>query len=263
MRRWLVLPISALTVLAIGAWPTPAVGIPCPEATGVGQPCCPTPTNARDASAACCPTACCTPSCCPTACCGAGQPQPACPVEQLTITTSPNPSTEGKTVTVSGKLTNGSPGETVYLWQKLAGQSSFTRIAQTTTDTAGDYKLVRGAGFVTTNASWYTSAVGADSATVLQRVSARVKLATRRVAGTLVEVDGSVSPTHRGERISLQQYSHVGSWRAIAIAMIGPRSRFTLRHRFAHRGAVLLRAVFEGDARNTRSTSAALKIFVP
>lgn len=262
MRRWLLLPLSAVTVLALGAWPAPAVGIDCPAGMHAVEPCCPVPMNARDTLASCCTTTCCTPSCCSTACCSGGGAQPACPAEQLTISTSPNPSTEGKKVTVSGKLTNGPPGVTVYLWQKLAAQSSFTRIAQTTTTTAGDYTLVRGAGSVSTNASWYTSAAGATSATVLERVSARVELAMRSVAGTLVEVEGSVSPSHRGERISLQERGHTGSWHAIAAAVIGRQSRFSVRHRFARRGTVVLRAVFQGDTRNTRSTSASLRILV-
>jgi hypothetical protein len=268
MRRWLVLPVSAVVLLALGAWPGSAGAI-CPVGMRAMTPlCCGPLTKATlgdkalvdsDILPPCCPTVCCTPSCCLTACCG--NAQPACPVEQLTISTSPNPSTEGKKVTISGKLTNGSTGDAVYLWQKLAGQSGFTRIAQTTTNAAGDYTLVRGAGLVNTNASWYASAVGATSPTMLQRVSAQVKIVRWQVAGTLVEVNGRVSPAHSGERISLQQYTTAMSWHAVAISVIGARSGFTVRHRFAHRGNVLLRAVFAGDARNTRSISAPLRIF--
>lgn len=263
MRRWLILPLTAVVVLALGALPGSAGAIVCPQETGAMPPtCCGPPTKAAPDTPPCCPTVCCTTSCCVSACCPAGGAQPACPLEQLTISASPNPSAEGKTVTISGKLTNGSAGDLVYLWQKLAGQSSFTRIAQTTTNAAGDYTFVRGAGLVSTNASWYTSAVGATSPTLLQRVSAQVKVLTWKVVGTLVEMNGNVSPTHRGEHISLQQYTTARGWHVVATSVIGRGSRFTVRHRFAHRGNVLLRAVFAGDARNMRSTSASHRIFV-
>jgi hypothetical protein len=262
MRRWLILPVSAVAVLALGAWPGSA-GAVCPAGThGVVPPCCGPPAEAPAALPPCCPTACCLPSCCTTACCSASDPQPACPVEELTISTSPNPSSDGREVTISGTLTNGSTGDMVYLWQELAGQSSFTRVAQTTTSAAGDYTLVRGAGLVNTNVSWYTSTAGATSATVLERVSARVKIVRWKVAGTLIALSGQVSPAHRGEQISLQQYTTDRSWHTVAVSVLGRQSRFSVRHRFAHRGKVLLRAVFAGDARNTRSTSASLRIFV-
>jgi hypothetical protein len=163
-------------------------------------------------------------------------------------------------VTISGLLTGGSAGATVYLWQKLPGQASFQRVAQTTTNAAGDYTIVRSSGVMTTNASWYTTSSGATSATWGQRVSAQVKLLTWVIAGARVKLSGRVSPSHAGERITLQRRTGSG-WRTIAGSVIGP-SRFTVRHRFAHGGNVLLRAVFGGDARNARAVSAPLKIFV-
>lgn len=261
MRRWLVLPLCTVAVLALGAWPGSA-GAVCPAGTHANPPICCEPPPAGPSSIPCCPTTCCTSTCCVPNCCPAGDAQPSCTAEQLTISTSPNPSSEGKEVTISGELKNGSAGDAVYLWQKLAGQSSFTQIAQTTTNAAGDYTFLRGAGLVSTNASWYTSAAGATSPTVLQSVSAAVKVVTWTVVGTLVVVDGRVSPAHRGERISLQQYTTAKGWHAVASSLTGARSRFTVRHRWAHRGDVLLRAVFAGDARNIRSTSARLRIFV-
>lgn len=262
MRRWLVPLLCTLPVLALGVWPGSSRGMVCPVGSrAVPPPCCGPPTNAADVSPPCCPTACCQSGCCTTVCCGASA-QPACPVEQLTISSSTNPSTEGQQVTVSGHLTNGSTGATVYLWQKLMGQSSFTRIAQTTTNASGDYAFARGAGVVQTNASWYTSTTGATSPTLLQSVSAKVKFVSWAIQGTLVKLNGSVSPSHRGERIWLQRYTAARRWRTIASSVIGRLSRFTVRHRFAHGGYVLLRAVFAGDARNMRSTSASHRILV-
>jgi hypothetical protein len=263
MRRWLVLLLCAIPVLALGVWPGSSRGIVCPAGLrAMTAPCCGPPTNTADASPPCCATACCAPGCCASVCCGAGDPQPACPVAQLTISSSRNPSIEGQEVTISGELTNGSTQAIVYLWQRLVGQSSFTRIAQTTSNAAGDYAFVRSAGVVQTNASWYTSTTGATSPTLLQSVSAKVTFVTWVFAGTLVKLKGHVSPSHRGERILLQWDTTAKRWHTVASSVIGRLSRFTVRHRFAHDGNVLLRAVFGGDARNTRSTSAPLRIFV-
>jgi len=167
-------------------------------------------------------------------------------------------------VTISGKLPSGSTTPTtVYLWQELAGQSSFTRIAQATTDAAGDYTFVRGAGVVQTNASWYTTSAAGDSSPSLgQRVGAKVRLVKAVVDGTLVRLTGGVSPSQRGQRISLQRYTTGKHWDTVASAAIGARSRFTLRHRFARRGTVVLRAVFGGDARNAGAASAPLRVLV-
>lgn len=165
-------------------------------------------------------------------------------------------------MTISGKVTSASTPAAVYLWQQLVGQSSFTRVAQTTTDASGDYTFVRGAGVVQSNGSWYTSTAGATSPAVLQHVGANVRFVSWVVAGALVKLTGHVSPSHPGERIFLQRYTPGKRWDTVASSLIGPVSRFTVRHRFAHRGSVLLRAVFGGDARNIRSTSAPLRIFV-
>jgi hypothetical protein len=213
----------------------------------------------------CCPSAaqCCPSSCCASSCCASGNVQQACPVTQLSISSSPNPSVAGQKVTISGRLLSGSSGTTVSLWQKLPGQSTFTRVAQTTTNAAGDYSIVRGAGTVLMNTTWYAS-TGTSSGTspaVAQRVSAQVKLVRWSVKGTLVKLNGHVSPSHRGERIALQRRTTHG-WRTIATTVIGRLSRFTVRHRFPHKGKVTLRAVFAGDARNVGSASAPVRLFV-
>jgi hypothetical protein len=160
-------------------------------------------------------------------------------------------------VTVSGHLFGASSGTTVSLWQKRPGQSSFRRVAQTTTSAAGDYKIVRRALM---NSTWYTSASGATSATVLQRVRAQVKLEGAWLGGVLI-LSGSLTPSHRGEHIALQRRTNKG-WRTIATAVIGRRSGFTVSHRFAHKGNVVLRATFAGDARNVRSFSKPVRVSV-
>jgi hypothetical protein len=261
MHRRLVPLLLVVSVLALGAWSGSAGAIVCPASAGAaGPPCCGPPIAAGDVMPQCCPSA---AQCCASSCCASGDMPAACPVTQLSIASSPNPSTAGQKVTISGRLLGGASGTTVSLWQKLPGQSTFTRVAQTTTDAAGQYSFVRGAGTVLINTTWYAS-TGTSSGTslaVLQKVSAQVKLVTWTLAGTLMKLNGRVSPSHRGEPVSLQRRTAKG-WETIATAVIGRLSRFTVRHRFAHRGTVMLRAVFGGDARNVQSASAPVGVFV-
>ena len=191
-------------------------------------------------------------------------PGPACTTDQLTIGSSPDPSTEGKPVTISGKLTPASAGQTVSLWQKLPGQASFSQVGQATTNAAGDYSIVRGAGTVLENSTWYVSVPDASSTTIVQHVSALVALsATPRKPHTnkSVTFSGHVSPSHAGERMLLQQRTANG-WKTIARGTLGTKSRFTVHHKFTHKGVVVLRVVLAADSRNTQSYSPAVKVSV-
>ncbi len=270
MRRALVPLVFVLTVLALGVLPGSAGAIACPQGSAdtTDTTCCGPPTPAEPATAAvpkCCPGGCCDTSttCCTTACCGSGA-EPACVSPSLTIATSPDPSVAGRRVTVSGRLTGGSAGATVELWQELPGQSSFQRVASTSTNAAGDYSFVRAAGVVQMNTSWYASATGALSQTIVEHVDAVIRLAASSAhpaAGKAVTFSGHVSPAHGGERIVLQERTSRG-WRTIGSALLGSRSRFSLRHRFAHRGALVLRALLAADPRNVQSASAPVRISV-
>jgi hypothetical protein len=263
MRRRLVPLVFVLAVLALGAWSGSAGAIICPvPTTRASTPCCGPPVAAPDVVPGCCQTPCCQTSCCgPSTCCGAGGAQTACPIIAITIGASPDPSVAGQKVTITGRLLNGGAGKTVDLWQKLPGQSRFTRVAQATTNSSGDYTIVRRAGTVQTNTSWYATTSSATSATVFQRVSAQVKLVSWAVAGGLVRLNGRVSPSHRGERLALQRRTANG-WRTIGSTVIGRLSKFTLRHHFANKGSVVLRALFAGDARNMQSASVPVRLSV-
>src|SRR5947209_3724596 len=130
MRRRLVPLVFVVTILALGAWTGSAGAIICPAAAGASTPCCGPPTAAVDVVPGCCQTPCCQTSCCtPSTCCGGAQPA-ACPVISITIASGPDPSVAGQKVTIAGRLLNGGAGKTVDLWQRLPGQTSFTRVAQ-------------------------------------------------------------------------------------------------------------------------------------
>jgi len=275
MRR-LILPSSlpllaaSLCVLAMLS-PIGAAGsvphIICPQHAGVIT-CCPPPTSgakSRPHIIPCCPvpTNCCpasTSTCCAQAtCCTA-----SCPPGALTIAASPEPSTAGRKVVISGRLTsNPVAGVTVVLWRELFGQSTFGQAAQTTTDSAGHYSFTLKPGMVNADQQWYVTASGLQSPTLHQFVNAVVGLAGLHTAmvGQKMLLRGHVTPSHAGQIVLIQQRK--GSrWTVIARPRLGNASNYGVMHRFVRAGTVALRAVLPGDARNDRSDSSTLTVTV-
>lgn len=234
-----LLAAGCVGTAAANAAPRSAAKAPiiCP---GEIQPCCGPPTTVR-------------------VCC---QPPIPCGTS-LTISVAPDPSKARQALRITGGLTTstGSVGATVTLWQELPGQVTFHVVAQTKTDSSGNYSFTRRAGLVLTNRSWYVSAAGARSETVLQRVSAAITMtasATRSGSGEMVRFAGKVAPSHAGERIRLERSSGHG-WAVIGTVSLSRASTFQLRERFAGVVRSDVRAMLAGDRRNVRSYSATVK----
>lgn len=258
MRRLVVLCAASVVIgggafalagssLASGSAPI----IVCPLAAHSIIPCCGPPVRHAGSTDVIPP-----PLCCP--------PNAPCALA-LTVKSAPNPSTAGGRVTVSGRL-SGSPevGSPVVLWQRLPGRTGFQRVAQASAGTAGQFTIGRPAGAVETNRFWYVTAGGMRSRTVEQQVQATVTLtvaAPSAAPGQMRTFSGHVSPAHARQRVVLEQRSRRG-WQPLARARLDRGSNFTLRHKFLHRGAKQVRAVFPGDSRNIRSPSAVVAIAV-
>lgn len=278
MRRSIVTYTSLLVaVVSMSGLATPGSAqatarsprVICPQISPV-EPCCPIPVNGvrrgSDAQTVCCATACCpaTSSCCPTsttnACCMAAQ----CP-SGLTITASPDPSTAGQKVVISGSLVGGAAaGATVVLWQEVSGQSSFHRMTQTTANSAGQYTIALGRGAVLRDRKWYVTSQGMQSPTLDQHVAAVVGLSASRTtvaAGVLVDLRGSVSPSHAGQVVLIEQRV-AGAWHVIARPRLSHASRYQAGRRFTRAGKIALRAVLGGDAVNDRSVSRTITVDV-
>ena len=276
MRRLIVpsslLALAALLCVAALLSPAGAAGAQpptlCPQQGA--QTCCPLPTSGPQNAAArpdfvpCCPTptngTCCTSTtCCTATCCT------ACTPTGLTIAASPAPSTAGRQVVISGGLTsNPVAGATVVLWRELSGQTSFHQVTQTTTDSAGQYKITMKRGSVNADQKWYVTANGVQSPTVSQTVNAVVGLSasSRSVAaGSPLVLKGRVTPSHAGQVVLIEQ-SRGASWTVIARPRLGHASTYTMSHRFTQAGAVKLRAVLQGDTRNDRSNSPTVTVKV-
>ena len=166
---------------------------------------------------------------------------------------------------ISGGLTSNPPpsGVEVVLWRELSGQSTFQQVTQTTTDSAGQYKITLTRGMVNADQKWYVTANGLQSPTLQQQVNALIGLAGRHTvsAGQAMLLRGQVTPSHAGQVVLIEQ-RHGTHWNVIARPRLGQHSKYGIMHRFARAGTVELRTVLPGDARNDRSNSATLTVTV-
>lgn len=234
MRRVVVV---ILAVLVCGAAAASAAGsrhakqlIVCPLSASAVT-CCGPPIKSAPANAV---------PCCP------GPIEPVCP-PSLSISASPDPSTAGQKVTISGTLFHSAgAGTTVQLWQELPGEHTFTKDGTATTDVSGNWSLtVR----PMTNRKFYVTADGIQSVTISQPVMAVVTL-----AGTAFRLHGRVTPRHARERVWVQRAAGT-AWLTIARPRLNRKSRFSWRSRGLHSA---VRVLLPADRRNARSISRVL-----
>ncbi len=212
--------------------------------------CCGPPTAAADwrASYPCCygaePA---QPICCP--------PNALC-VVPLTIVASPDPSTTGRQVTISGRLSSSASGAQVALWQKLPAQSSFHRVGTTTTSSSGAYSFRRDPR---TNLTWYVTSGSLQSITVSELVRAKITLhaSTTSSPGRLV-LSGHVYPRHTGEQLLVQRFSG-GAWVRVAQTQLNASSHYRVSVSFTV-GTEKLRTKLPADARNAASVSPTVSV---
>jgi len=144
--------------------------------------------------------------------------------------------------------------QTVDLYERRAGQASFSDVASTQTNSAGAFSFTRA---VTTNAQWYAKAGTATSSIVDQSILAAVALrpsSARPKAGAKVTLSGTVAPSHAGERVALQRLRK-GRWVTIARPKLNARSRFAVVQKMRAHAVAHFRIVLAADSRNARSVS--------
>ena len=168
-------------------------------------------------------------------------------------------------VVISGQET-GNPvaGAQVVLWRELAHQSSFQQVAQTTTDSSGRYSFTLKRGTVMADQAWYVTSNGMQSSTVQQHVAALVALAASArstVTGQAIVLRGHVTPSH-ARQVVLVEVRRAGAWHVIARPRLGAGSSYSVSHRFAQPGTVVLRVVLPGDSRNAQSASLTVTVTV-
>jgi len=242
--------LLASAALARSAAPARAA-IVCPE--GAVSPGCCGPVAQPLAASQCCPVAtagCCAPiaatDCCTTSAC----------TQQLSIGVTPDPAIDGQSATIRGTLTGGTvAAQPVILWQRLAGQSGFSDVAQTQTDAAGAFQFVQP---VQIDARWYAKSGNVVSSTVHEPVRAAIVLRASRVGANLTLL-GSIAPSHAHERVSLEQLRG-RRWATIARPKLGAHSSFAVRRSLLGHSVERFRVVVAADAHNSRSVSLVLVI---
>src|SRR6185437_11268142 len=180
----------------------------------------------------------------------------------LTMASSPNPSTDGQSVVISGRLSGPRHGHAVVvLWRRLPKQKHFHATAATRTDRAGRYSMkIRVDG----NRWWYVTAHGFRSRTVHQRVQALIGVSAseaRAAPGDQVTFAGTVAPSHAGQTVVLQQLGATG-WQSVAQGVLGPTSAFSITYAFSGEGTYQLRAYLRWGAHNINSYSPAVTVTV-
>jgi phospholipase C len=179
----------------------------------------------------------------------------------VSVKASPNPSTSGQQVTISGRVRPASRGMPVLLWQRAGKSRHYHVVARTRTVAAGRFTIKTRPQ---TNRHWYVTASGAKSRTIDERVHAAVTLTPAGVtadSGTPIGLGGTVHPGPRGEQVLIEQQNGNG-WQVIARPRLNGSSSFTTAVTFNQGGPVKLRARVSSNRDNVKSFSPVVTITV-
>ena len=158
------------------------------------------------------------------------------------------------------------PGETVEVWRRQYPETTFRRIATTTTNASGAISYVTPR--MPRNTWWYlrhaaTPYLGESrGGTLTALVSARIAY---RLSATTVEqnvpvtIYTLVTPNHAGRRVALQNYRD-GAWRHVAYRTLNSTSRMSIKVASPTIGRRHYRVVLAGHGDHTSSKSATFGI---
>ncbi len=187
----------------------------------------------------------------------------------LTINASPNPIIAGEGVLIYGQLKGSDAGgQTIRLYHHVAGgRPGYSVVSTTTTVSNGYYEFTRAEGIVDTNRDWFVRGPdGSHSRTIQEHVAALVTIAASTMnatTGQRVLFTGHVTPSHRFQRVLLQQQTEMSDyWHTLRTALLGPGSSYAVPYRWRTPGERDVRVVLPADARNIRSASDAVSITI-
>ncbi len=189
----------------------------------------------------------------------------------LTIASSPDPITADQGVLIYGQLTGPeNANQRIWLFHRINPAQQFTPVSVTRTNSSGFYEFIRADGVVNSNRNWFVLGPGhTHSRTIHEWVSAIVTLAANETSATTADTldfTGTVSPTHSGQRVALQEQDASSAngtgWKTIAWGDTTAGSTYTINHRFRTPGSYVLRAFFPRDPRNIASQSASIAVTV-
>jgi phospholipase C len=196
---------------------------------------------------------------------GAAAARPRVDVIRVTSFARPNPATAGSAVVIHGRVIAVHRHRVaVVLWRRLPGRDRFHRVLRTMTRPSGRYAVAIPPGVVETNQRWFVASHGIRSRVHRLSVRAVVTLAVsddNPTVGDRVTLSGSVSPSHAGQRVLIEQRT-ARHWRVIARTRLDSTSKFSVEHAFPAAGVAPLRAVLRPDRRNAFSSSPVVKVTV-
>jgi hypothetical protein len=195
---------------------------------------------------------------------------------ELTIQASADPVAFGEAVTISGRRGDDAR-QSVTLMDRTARQQGFAPVAQTTTNSAGEYSFPAQSPV---NSTFYR-VVGSTCVIaphpphgVVQRCKAHHGLSsavlyegvkdvltaqaspTTVQAGQSVTFSGAISPEHAGHVVYLErQNAHGPGFHAIQVAIVGAGSAYSIVHRLYDTGAKVLRVSIPGGPDNEGAVS--------
>jgi hypothetical protein len=189
------------------------------------------------------------------------------PAEQppaLSLTATPNPVRFGRSVTISGTLTEpNNTGRTITLREDPFPFDNLSNVGTVDTDTQGNYSFVRSP---TVNTLYQVRRGGIESETVTVTVKPRLSLRVgdrTPAAGKRVRLSGKVCPEHDGGTLQIQRRKAPKQWRTVAqvtMADAGSCSSYAHRQRVRRDGA--FRTLFAADSDHAAARSRVRRIDV-
>lgn len=186
---------------------------------------------------------------------------------RISLNVAPRLVTSGETVLAYGQATcqpSTEAGQTVTLYQRVAGSSGFAVAATTTTDSHGFYQMTTAPE--TTNSQFYAAVGSSQSRHRPLKVAAQVTLlpVEGNVANGLhtgrrnaVMFKGSVSPEDSGALVILQRQNAIrgNEWHRIGHTIVDSTGHYALTHAFVAAGASDIRVLVKANKRNIASPS--------
>ncbi|HEY5194720.1 MAG TPA: hypothetical protein VIJ39_12745 [Solirubrobacteraceae bacterium] len=194
---------------------------------------------------------------------------------ELTIQASADPIILGEAVTISGKLAIGA-SRSLTLMAHTARQPGFSPVAQTTTNSSGEYSFLAQSPV---NSTFYRVDAGQSVCLPGPVATACPDIALRPVssavlyegvkdvltaqaspitaqAGQSVTFSGTVSPDHTGHVIYLERQNARGTgFHVIQLSFIGAGSAYSIAHQFYDTGSKVVRVYIPGDPENQGAAS--------
>jgi hypothetical protein len=155
----------------------------------------------------------------------------------------------------------------ITLYHRVGTAKTFTVVSRTRTNADGKYFFPRAQYVVNTDRSWFVRGPHhSHSTTVHETVAAEVTLAQSTAGATTrspITFTGQVTPAKAGGKVALQVQSGNGNtWRTVATARIGAAGHFSITQAWHTPGPRTVRALFLGDAVNTRAASNAAAVAI-